>query len=79
MSEDRKTTISAHPWCSVLGPEDNGKLCLTGFDNLHAEDVTVHIERMDRGIYWMVLRKGTEEQRIEFWTRGRLCSGTEIS
>jgi hypothetical protein len=79
MSEKPEATVSAHPWCEVRDPEYNGPNCIAGFDELLAEGVSVHIERMGDGQYWMELKRDGQTQRVEFWSRSKLRSGTEIS
>ena len=69
---------SAHAWCEVRGPEDNGRGKLIGFDEIVASGVDVHIERMHDGDYFMTLTKGDQTQRVEFWCKGKLRSGTEV-
>jgi hypothetical protein len=79
MADDQTNAAPpAHPWCQVRGPENNAPRRLIGFDELLAEGVDVHIERMGDGSYWIALRKDGQDQRVQFWTRGKLCSGTEM-
>jgi hypothetical protein len=65
------------PWLRITGPEWGGRYQMVGFDELYGEGVNVHIERMHDGHYWMCIEKDGKRQRVEFWSRGRLHSGTE--
>jgi len=58
------------PWIDRIEwePDNDKPGQKRAFDEIVASNVDVHIERMDDGMYWMAISKGSERQFVIFST-----------